>query len=75
MGSVSKAQHGFMGLVRGVKEGTTKLADVRNPKKVEAAAKEMSREQLRDFTKTRTGDLPRHAKGQAPVAKMRNAKS
>ena len=73
MPATSKAQHGFMGLVKGVKEGTTKLADVRNPKKVGEAAKTMSREQVREYTQTRTGGLPRYAKGQAP-AKLRSAK-
>lgn len=75
MPAVSKAQHGFMGLVRGVKEGTTKLADVKNPKKVGEAAKSMSRESLREYTATRTGELPRHAKGKAPAAKARAARS
>lgn len=75
MPATSKAQHGFMGLVRGVKEGTTKLSDVRNPKKVAAAASSMSRESLREYTATRTGGLPQHAKGKAPAAKTRAARS
>lgn len=74
MPSTSKAQHGFMGLVRSVKEGKTKLSDVRNPKKVGAAAKSMTRDELRDYTATRTEGLPRHAKG-APDGKPRNARS
>ena len=62
-----------MGLVRGVKEGTTKLADVKNPKKVGEAARTMSRESLREYTATRTGGLPRYAKGHQ-AAKLRSAK-
>lgn len=74
MPAKSKVQHGFMGLVRGVQEGTTKLADVRNPKKVGAAASSMSKESVREYTATRTGGLPRHVKGQAD-AKPRKARS
>lgn len=74
MPATSKAQHGFMGLVRGVKEGTTKLADVKNPKKVGEAAKSMSRESLREYTATRTGGLPQHAKGTQPGARLRAAR-
>lgn len=77
MPAVSKAQHGFMGLARAVKEGKTKPGDVRPGirNKITSAAKSMSREQLREYTATRTGDLPRHAKGQAPPGRLRNARS
>lgn len=63
-----------MGLVRGVQEGTTKLTDVRNPKKVGEAARTMSKESVREYTATRTGGLPRHVKGEAD-ARPRKARS
>ncbi len=77
MSSVSKAQHGFMGLARAVKEGKTKPSEVRPGirKKITSAASSMSREQLRDYTATRTGGLPRHASGTMPAGKPRAARS
>ena len=76
MPSASKAQHGFMGLVRGVQEGRIKSGTLRNAKKVEAAAKSMSKESVREYTATRTEGLPRHASGtQSDGGKPRNARS
>lgn len=78
MPSVSTAQHGFMGLVRAVKNGDRKLADVRPGirGKVERAARSMTKEQIGEYTQTRTEGLPRHAPGTQPAGgKPRAARS
>jgi len=75
MPATSKAQHGFMGLVHSVKSGQKKIEDVRPgvQKKVAAAAKSMTLEQVKDYTRTKTGPLPERARSRE--AAPRNARS
>ena len=78
MPSASKAQYGFMGLVRAVQERRIKPAEVRPGvrAKVERAAKSMTPEAVREYTATRTEGLPRHATGgQTEGGKPRAARS
>lgn len=60
MPSTSKAQHGFFGLVQAVKEGRTKMEDVRPGMraKVQRATSSMTLDQIKDYTRTRTASLP-----------------
>lgn len=60
MPAKSKAQHGFMALVRQYKE-TGKMPEIDDPevkKRVKKAAKSLSLEQIRDFLKTKVKNLP-----------------
>ena len=74
MPAKSKAQHGFFGAVRGVQEG--KPPESVSPgarKKVMAAAASMSKESVKDYTRTKTGPLPERARSRE--AAPRNARS
>ena len=73
MPSVSKAQHGLMGLVRSVKEGKQKLSEIRSGlrPKVARMMGEMTMEQLKEYTSTPAAPLPRHV----GHSQARNARS
>ncbi|MEO0225056.1 MAG: hypothetical protein ABIL76_08215 [candidate division WOR-3 bacterium] len=62
MPAKSKAQHGFMALVRRYKE-TGEMPDVDNPEvkeKIKDAAESLSMSQIRDFLKTKIKKLPQY---------------
>ncbi|GIW67908.1 MAG: hypothetical protein KatS3mg096_776 [Candidatus Parcubacteria bacterium] len=62
MPAKSKAQHGFMALVRRYKE-TGRVSDIDNPEvkeKVKEAAENLSMSQIRDFLKTKIKKLPQY---------------
>ena len=75
MPSKSKSQHGLMGMVLAYKRGSLKTeqlpAGVRE--RVKRMAKDMSEEQLKDYTSTKTSGLPSHK--MAPGKRVRKAKS
>lgn len=70
MPAVSKAQSKFFRVVDAIQRGETKGSG-----EARKAAKEMSKGQVKDFIKTKTGGLPEHVKDEdceAPVAAVDN---
>jgi hypothetical protein len=74
MPAKSKAQHGLMGMVLDYKSGKLKAADIppRVKSRVVRMAKEMTSEQVEEFTSTPSKNLPEH-KGQG--RHIRNVKT
>lgn len=63
-----------MGLVLSVKRGEKKIGELRPGirKKVQRMAADMSEEQLKDFTSTKSSNLPKHVRGSH--SKLRNVR-
>jgi len=76
MPSKSKSQHGLMGMVLAYKRGKSLdsiPAGVRE--RVKRMAKDMSEEQLTDYTSTKTSDLPSHSSKLTPKKRVRKART
>ena len=75
MPAKGKAQHGLMGLVLAYKRGDLKEGDIppRVKSRVKRMAKEMTSEQVEEFTKTPSKNLPEHTTSGRHIRSVRTA--
>lgn len=75
MPAKSKAQHGLMGMVLAYKRGDLKEGDLPEGVKsrVKRMAKEMTSEQVEEFTSTPSENLPEHTTSRQHIRNVKTA--